>query len=85
MFAKNHDDVCRLAHPEKPTVVIDSFGATEAAIFVVLSSLVRSSQSWSRSLIMKIMVVTIYDCEEKINMITPTLTSGSSNGFGGEC
>ena len=27
----------------------------------------------------------IYDCEEKTNMITPTLTSGSSNGLGGEC
>merc|ERR1719237_1608509 len=30
------DCLTRLADPEKPTVVIDSFGATEAAIFVVL-------------------------------------------------
>jgi len=35
------DCLTRLADPEKPTVVIDSFGATEAAIFVVLCSLVR--------------------------------------------
>jgi len=35
------DCLTRLATPDKPTVVIDSFGATEAAIFIVLSSLVR--------------------------------------------
>lgn len=35
------DCLTRLAHTDKPTVVIDSFGATEAAIFIVLSSLVR--------------------------------------------
>ena len=29
--------------------------------------------------------LSIYDYEEKTNMITPTLTSGSSNGLGGEC
>jgi protein tyrosine phosphatase len=35
------DCLTRVAQPDKPTVVIDSFGATEAAIFVVLCSLVR--------------------------------------------
>ena len=35
------DCVSRLSSPDKPTIVIDSFGATEAAIFCVLSSLVR--------------------------------------------
>ena len=35
------DCITRLASNDKPTLVIDSFGATEAAIFVVLSSLVR--------------------------------------------
>ena len=35
------DCVSRLTSPDKPTIVIDSFGATEAAIFCVLSSLVR--------------------------------------------
>ena len=35
------DCVSRLASQDKPTMVIDSFGATEAAIFCVLSSLVR--------------------------------------------
>jgi len=35
------DCLTRLAQPDKPAVVIDSFGATEAAIFIVLSSLVR--------------------------------------------
>jgi len=35
------DCVTRLSHSETPTLVIDSFGATEASIFCVLSSLVR--------------------------------------------
>lgn len=35
------DCVTRLSNSEKPTLVIDSFGATEASIFCVLSSLVR--------------------------------------------
>ena len=35
------DCVTRLAHSDKPTVIIDSFGATEAAIFTCLCSLVR--------------------------------------------
>ena len=29
--------------------------------------------------------LSIYGYEEKTNMITLTLTSGSSNGLGGEC
>ena len=35
------DCVSRLSSQDKPTLLIDSFGATEAAIFCVLSSLVR--------------------------------------------
>lgn len=35
------DCITRLAHSDKPTVIIDSFGATEAAIFTCLCSLVR--------------------------------------------
>ena len=35
------DCVTRLSNLEKQTLVIDSFGATEASIFCVLSSLVR--------------------------------------------
>eukprot|EP00092_Neocalanus_flemingeri_P005720 GFUD01006160.1.p1 GENE.GFUD01006160.1~~GFUD01006160.1.p1 ORF type:complete len:1193 (+),score=156.97 GFUD01006160.1:67-3645(+) len=35
------DCVTRLSQTDKPTIVIDSFGATEASIFCVLSSLVR--------------------------------------------
>ena len=44
------DCVTRLAaaHPDKPTLVMDSFGATEAAIFTVLASLVRmlDTEDW---------------------------------------
>jgi len=44
------DCVTRLAsaHPDKPTLVMDSFGATEAAIFTVLASLVRmlDTEEW---------------------------------------
>ena len=35
------DCVTRLSQSDTPTLVIDSFGATEASIFCVLSSLVR--------------------------------------------
>ena len=35
------DCVSRLSSPDKPVLVLDSYGATEAAIFCVLSSLVR--------------------------------------------
>ena len=35
------DCVTRLSQSDTPTIVIDSFGATEASIFCVLSSLVR--------------------------------------------
>ena len=35
------DCLARLSAPDLPTIVMDTFGATEAAIFCVLSSLVR--------------------------------------------
>ena len=35
------DCVTRLSSPDKPILVLDSYGATEAAIFCVLSSLVK--------------------------------------------
>ena len=45
------DCITRLAaaHPDKPTLVMDSFGATEAAIFTVLASLVRmlDTEEWT--------------------------------------
>ena len=42
------DCVSRLTKQDKPVMLIDSFGATEAAIFTVLASLVRmlDTEEW---------------------------------------